>query len=74
MIKRILYFGNPAYLGDEKFSIGNSFAYCWRQYDLPEIMKSEGGTTITIEDILIVTRANLVGLEVLLIICINGII
>jgi len=54
MIKRTLYFGNPAYLGMKNSQIEIRSPAVEKNKDLPCIIKRERITTIPIEDIGIV--------------------
>ncbi len=54
MIKRTLYFGNPAYLGMKNSQLEIRLPAVEKNKDLPAIIKREGNTTIPIEDIGIV--------------------
>ncbi len=51
MIKRTLYFGNPAYLGMTNTQLIVRLPEVEKNDTLPEILKKEAVTTIPIEDI-----------------------
>mgnify|MGYP001592342276 CR=1 FL=1 len=51
MIKRTLYFGNPAYLSSRKEQLVVQLPEVVKNDDLPEKMKQESIATIPIEDI-----------------------
>lgn len=58
MIKKTLYFGNPAYLSLRNKQLVVRLPEIERQKDLPDIMKKEATRTIPIEDIGIVVLDN----------------